>query len=574
MKRILFLFFVLSLTAVSYSQNASVAWGDEFKMKKGSTDLEVINVDANGVFVKESHRKVAYFSGVRESATLIKLDKNLAEEYRQDFNKELKGKEYERFFFLKDKLFLLATDYYKKDKKLVLFAAPVDKKTGELSGEWQEVTSWQKEEKKDDINFNVTYNGDSTKMVTVSSIEGREKNNYEVREFDDKLKMIGKPIELTNEFEPKTFQLEDVLYITNGNVVLVGRVFEYQEGKKKKAKFLDFKNYNVRIYNPQGALVKEINSEINAKWLMSTKVIQIPGKEIVLAGFYCDQKKAKEVNGMLVQRINPDNGDIISTSLKPLTTAMIDAVDDNDEGDDADDDESKKERRERKKLEKMQEDEEGFSRHMKFRDFIPAPDGGLVILAEKYNVYQYTTISYSGGGVGGFSNTRTTTYRVYECGDLMMSKVDKEGNISWLHILPKNQKETIEVGSGYGTGFFYYTNFFETGFNWPFYAGFGILTGPSDVTIIFNDRKKNSDVLQAGQKAKLISSFRKSQCYGVKLDLVTGKYKRDILFDNDDVPTAMPRLGKSLGKDLYIVGKEDRFLGKTKIAVARVSIKK
>ena len=223
----LILLFIVAICQIgnSNAQNASVTWGDEFKMKKGSTDLEVIYADNTGVYVKESHMTLkSYFviaATMRESATLIKLDKNLTEEYHQDFNKELKGKDYERFFFLKDKLFILASEYLKKEKKLTLYAAPVDKKTGELSGEFQEVTNWQKDAKSDDISFNVTYNSDSTKMVIVSSIEGREKNNYEVRQFDEKLKQVNKPIAITNDFDPKTFQLEDVLYTSTGNVVMI-----------------------------------------------------------------------------------------------------------------------------------------------------------------------------------------------------------------------------------------------------------------------------------------------------------------------------------------------------------------
>ena len=581
----LFLLFIVAICQITNAnaQNASVTWGDEFKMKKGSTDLEVIYADNTGVYVKESHMTLkSYFviaATMRESATLIKLDKNLTEEYHQDFNKELKGKDYERFFFLKDKLFILASEYLKKEKKLTLFAAPVDKKTGELSGEFQEVTNWQKDAKGDDISFNVTYNSDSTKMVIVSSIEGREKNNYEVRQFDDKLKQVNKPIAITNDFDPKTFQLEDVLYTSTGNVVMIARVYEYEEGKKKKSRFLNFSKYNVRIYNAEGAQVKEINTEINGKWLVSTKVIQIPKREIVLAAFYSNTKRGSEINGILVQRINPTTGDVIGTSSKEINTSLITKLEEDDE--EGNDDESRSERRERKKLEKIQEDEAGFSKYMRFRNFLYTPDSGLVILAEKYHHYEYSTTTTSGGGAGfgGGMSTRTTYYQVYECGDLMMSKVDNAGNITWLHILPKQQREVIQTGSssGYGGGLSFNmgNSFFNTSeFNMPFYAGFGVLSGAKSASIIFNDHKKNLNTLELGQRLKKMSYFRKSECFSVDLDLITGKYTRSILFSNDDVPTAMPRLASGLGKDLFIIGKEDRMLGKSKIAIAKVSLKK
>ncbi len=581
MKVTFFAALLLMVCSVSYAQKANVTWGDEFKLKKGSTDLDVMYTDNTGVYVKESHFAMkSYFvigATMRESATLTKLDKDLKEIYSNNFNKELKGKEYESFFFLKNKLFLLATDYSKKEKTLTLFAAEIDKASGELAGEFTEVTSWQKDEKSEDISFKATYNADSTKMVLVSTIEGREKNNYEVRQFDDKMKAVDKPIAISNEFDPKTFVLEDVVYATNGNVAMVGREYEYQEGKKKKAKFLDFKNYVIRIYDNSGKQIKEINTTIDAKWLVSTKLMQLrlPAKELVLAAFYSNEKRGKEINGMLVQRINPQTGEIVSTSQKDINTSMISTLED-DNGDD-DDDESRKERKEREKLEKIQNDEDGFSKYMRFRNFIYTPDNGLVILAEKYNSYTYTTTTYtSSPGAGGFSMGRTTstTYQVYECGDIMMSKIDAAGNIGWLNVLPKQQREVIQTGSGSGpsSGISFNFSFFRGGFNWPFYAGFGVLPSNNNINIIFNDHKKNDNVLQLGQKVKRTSYFGRSDCFAVSLNPITGKYTRASLFNNKEVPTAMPRLSSVLGKDMYLIGKEDRILGKTKIAIARLSI--
>lgn len=583
MKKILFSFCFLLGVFTGQTQNASVTWGDEFKMKKGSTDLSVIHVDASGVYVKESHMVLkSYFviaATMKESATLIKLDKNLSEEYRQDFNKELKGKEYERFFFIKDRLYILATDYSRKEKKLTLYAAPVDKTNGELSGEFSEIANWVKDSKGDDISFNMTYNADSTRMVVVSTIEGRDKNDYEVRQYDDKMKEIGKPIHITNDIDPKTFQLEDVLYVSNGNVVMIGRVYEYQEGKKKKARFLDFSNYNIRVHGPDGKLIREINTQINGKWLVSTKVFQIPGKDIVIAAFYSDSKRGNEINGILVQRINPQTAEVIGTSSKEINTSLITKLEDDD--DDDDDEENRKERRERKKLEKIQNEEDGFSKYLVFRNFLHTPDGGVVVLAEKYHHYQYSTTStsYTGGGIGGGMSTRTTWYQVYECGDLMMTKVDATGTITWLHVLPKQQREVIQTGSssniGSGLSFNVGNNFFNaTEFNMPFYAGFGVLCGSSKASIIFNDHKRNSNTLELGQRVKKTTYFRKSECYSVDLDLISGKYTRYSLFSNDDVPTSMPRLSSGIGKDLYVVGKEDRMLGRSKIAIAKVSLRK
>ena len=572
--------FLFALTHL-YAQTATATWGDEFKMRKGSTDLSVIYADKTGVFVREGHLALkSYFvigGSTRESATLIKLDKGFAEEYKSDFNKELKGKQFEDFYFIQNKLYLLASDYSKKSKTLTLHAAEINKGDGQLSGDWKVLTSWQKEEKSDDLQFTLGYNADSTKMIVVSTNEGRDKNTYDVKQFDNKMNASGTPIVISNEFDPKTFQPEDVIYTVSGNIVMIGRLYDYENGKKKKTKNLQFKNYIVRIYDKDGKTIKEINTDIEGKWLVSTKVAQIPSKDIVLAAFYSDTKKSREINGMLIQRINPLTGEILSTSKKDLNTSMISAV---DADTDDDDDESRKERKERERLEKIREDEDGLSKYMRFRNFVYTQDKGLVIIAEKYHHYTYTTTNLNNGvGMGGIGNSRTTTYDVHECGDIMMSKMDEAGNLSWLHVLPKNQREVIQLGSssGFGSGLSFNmgTSFFSNSFNYPFYAGLASLAIPglNNVVVLFNDNTKNGDVMQPGQKVKATTRFGKSDLYALNLDAGTGKYKRTSLFSNNDQPTAMPRLGVPIGKDFYLIGKDDKIIGKTKIAVGKITFK-
>src|SRR5580658_6004234 len=102
--------FVLSTATYQLNAQAKVTWGDEFKMHKGSTDLAILQVDKSGIYMEESHEALkSYFvigATMRKSSTLVKLDANMAEQYRNDFDKELRGKEFDRLFFIKDKLYL------------------------------------------------------------------------------------------------------------------------------------------------------------------------------------------------------------------------------------------------------------------------------------------------------------------------------------------------------------------------------------------------------------------------------------------------------------------------------------
>jgi hypothetical protein len=572
------LFCLSVVTAVAaLSQKPRMAWSEEIKLKQGSFDQEVIQADKNGVFLKESHYAyktfIVFATSIRESATLIRLDKNLMEVYRSNFNDDLKGKGFEDFFFLGKKLFVLASEYDKKDKSLRLFAAEVNKADGKRSGDFKQIAVWKKEEKNDHINFRVTHNADSSSMVLVSMMEGKEKNSYEISQFNDAMNQVGNTAILSNEFDPKMFQLEDVIYTKSGNVVLVGREYEYEERKKKKDKYLEFKNYHIRIYNSKGNQVKEINTDINGKWLISSKVKQMPNNEVILAAFYSNQKRGPETNGMLVQRIDPQTGNIISTNDKAINTALITAPEEDSEP--VGDKNSKEKKPEQPT--NLQDGEDGFSRYMQFRDFAYTSDGGVVVIAEEYNTYRYTTSSYNPGDRNSPGSRTTTTIQAYNCGNIMMSRMDAVGNISWLHVLPKQQIEEHSIGResfGAGSGTPVSISFFLYGNSWPLYAGIGLLQTDNILHIIFNDHKLNADVLQLGQKVKRARlGSNVTNCYIVSLNIADGVYKRKFLSGNEDLPRVMPRLGSEFAKEFYMVGRQDKVFGKTKVVVGRLSIK-
>lgn len=555
---------------IAFAQKPKLTWGDEFKLRKGSTDLEVIYADKSGVYLQEGHLAVkSYFvigGTVRSSATLVKLDKNLMELYRNDFNKELKGKEFEQFFVVQDRLYVFATDYEKKEGRMDLYAAELDKNSGEMAGSWNLLTSFFKDGKKDEIDFKLDLSADSINVILISTVRGREKNEYTISEFDKTLKPIGRPVKISNEFDPKTFQLQDVLFTNSRKIILVGRVYEYEEGKKKKEKFLEFANYNIRLYDEKGKQQKEINTNINGRWLNSTRLIQEKNNDLVLAAFYSNTKKGRTTDGMLVQRINPVTGDVISTSEKNIDYSMLGSEEDWAD-DDPDENETKAERKERESLEKMKNEGEAFSRYMRFQRIFYTPDNGLVMVAEKVHAYSYIRQTTRGGTGTSPMQTTTTYYTVYEYGDLLLFKVDAGGNIGWMRVLPKAQREMIAERMYSG---FVYAGYFDA-VNRPFYSGFGAMQTETSVQLLFNDNPKNATVTQPGSKVKMATNFGKSHCFIADFSLADGKVERRMFFSNSDTPTSMPRMASVMGRDMYIVGRDDRAFGKTKIAVAKIS---
>jgi hypothetical protein len=487
------------------------------------------------------------------ASMLVKLNSSMSETYRKDYDKDLKGKEMENFLFIQDKLYLFASDQDKKTKTLNLYAAELDKGSGDIKSDWKQVYSWDMSEKGSEIEFKISPNADTSRIVLTSTNTGKSENRYEIVMLDPALRPVGKPFSISNEFEPKTFKVEDFVYTRSGNAILVGRIYDYEEGKKKKERNLIFKNYNIRVYNNQGQMIKQLVTDIDGKYLVNGKMIQLKN-EMVLAAFYSNEKKKKEINGMLVERIDPATGNVINTTKKELNNSLISEVDD---------DESKDSR-------KKDDDDAGLSSDLVFRNFYETPDNGIVILAEKYKMDLIQNTSTMNTGMGS-STTSNTVTEVYECQDIYMSKISANGNIDWLNVLPKSQVERVQVGSSLygGTGLFMTTTYFSGNSSRPFFSGFGCLPENNAINIFFNDDERNADIISPGKRIKGVYRYSKTDLFQVRLDLLTGKLTRKMLFSNNDIPPAMPRLGVVFDKTFYMTGKEDGRRGK--LAVGKIS---
>jgi hypothetical protein len=552
----------LAISSICQAQTKAT-WVEEFRMHYGSTGLSVLYADKSGEYLEETHdaHHMGFFGvGSRPSSSIVKLTPALTEVYHNDFDKELRGKEFQRFLFINNKLYLFASDNTQRGENTMLFASEVDKNTGHLKQEWQYIYQWKKAEHAEKLVFKIVPNYDSTRLILTATYEGKGTNRYELQTLDEDLKPMGDPMVITNEFDPKTFVVEDFVCTPNGNEVVVGRTYEYAEGRSKRDKNLEFKSYNIRIYDPKGQQIKELATDVGNKYYVTSKVMQIRN-ELVLAAYYCNSRDRKEINGLLVQRIDPATGNILMSAQKEISAASITLVEDDDD--------------DKKEVKPKGDNDDGLGANLRFNKFYFTPDNGLIILAEKTKRWMsYSTTPAGGSGMGTLQTTTTEAH--YECGDVYISKISAQGNIDWLHVIPKNQVETVVLGEsmGFTYGFSITTDYyFSNSWSYPLFAGVGSISGKTNLHLFFNDYQKNADVLEPGKHIKRVFTFGRTSCYEVTLDMITGKYTKKELFSNKDIPNAMPRLGIEWDKCLYMTGKESGFMGKTHIAVGKLVCK-
>lgn len=577
MKKILLTASVVFASIAGFAQTYKLTWGEEMKLKKGTTDLDIITADNSGLYVTEQRVKLkSYFvigATYGNAYKLIKLDKNFGEVYDKEYKKELKGLDFHSFQPLEDDLFMFATDYDKKEREFIVLGSKVDKSSGDLNGDFLELGRFALESKRDDYDMKMTSIQNGKAFLMVSNISNKDRVSLAVSVLDKTLKRKESAI-INMSFNPGLYQLEDVRFTTDKKIVVLGREYDEVEYGKRKKKKLVFKQYVLTIYNNKGKKEKDVTVDAADRYIISGKLIEQPTGEMLLAGFFSHDAKKTELNGFYINKLNPVDGALTLSSFKEINAGMLgnsfeDAADD--------DDESKASKKEAAKA-KADDEEVDFpnSYIIKSVDINPV-DNSIIIASEvsKYSYYSYTTQTYN--NATKMWSTQWHYVHSFTNKDILVINADKDGNIRWLNDLPKSQVEEIRTSSGGGSGISFgmdQGSFFAQSGGMPFYSSYARLISNNNLILLFNDHNSNNVNAEYGSKVKTISNFRKkSSVYAVSIDLATGKMTRKLLGANNEETILMPRHAFVVKNEVISPSWRMHALAKTQLRFARITVK-
>lgn len=560
------------------AQQYQVSWGDVMKMRKGTTDMDIVTADNTGVYFAEgSLRMKSYFVVGATYGTaykLIKFDRNFEAVYEKEYKRELKGYEFHSFQPLGTDLYLFATDYVKKERAFKVYAAKLDKNSGDLTGDLKEIGSYVLENKRDDYELKVQPALNGQYFLLVTDISASDRNNLEVVLLDKTLK-IKQQASIDLLYPKNTYNLEDVKLTTNNKIVILGKAFdEVPVGKRKRTKLV-FKNYTLSVYSAKGKKERDVPVESGDKYTIGGQLMELKNGDLLMAGFYSNSAKKEDLNGFFLSKLNSEAGALDLVSFKPFDASMLGANYSEDEAD-ADEETQTDKRSSKKAKEDDDEDEFPNTYLIKSVDFNPA-DNSYVITAEisKYTYYSYTTSEYN----NATRSWRSTTYHVhrFENKDILVINTDEQGKIKWINDIPKNQFEEIRTSNSGGSGIrFYndYSGYFAKGGGMPYYSSYASLIHNNKMILIFNDHSKNNTIAGYGDRIKRIYNFRKnSNTWGVSIDIPTGKMTRRTISTNDEETILMPRHAMVVKNEVFLPSWRIRALARTKFKMAKISVK-
>ena len=574
MKKIaLFIILFAAVYSLQAQRNYSITWGEAIKLRKGTADLDIIAADNTGLYFSEKRQNRSMFSSNGPSVyKLYKMDKNFGEIFEKEYKKELRGLEFQSFQTMGSDLYMFVTDYDRKTRAFTILGAKIDKSSGDLMGDFRELGRYELENRRDDYDVKVTSIRNGNAFLLVSNISAKDRVSIGVTLLDKNLKEIESAV-INMAFDPNLYELADVQYTKDNKIVVLGKKFE-ETIIKKKRKRLVFTEFEMAVYNSKGALEKNIALNAQDRFVISGKLIEQKSGDLLLAGFYSNGARKEDLDGFFINKIDPVAGTLTVSSFREINSGMLGKAFE-DQGDD--DDESRESRKQAKKAQDN-DDEDEFPNSFVIRSVDTNPvDNSIVITAEisKYSYYSYTSSNYN-------ATTRTWTYNTthvhrFNNKDVLMIAADQNGNIRWLNALAKSQQEEVRYTSQSSSGWYSYYDrgyYFANAGGMPYYSSYTSLLLNNNLVLIFNDHTSNNVNPEYGDRVKTVYNFRKrSNAYGVAVDLATGKMTRKTIASNNDETILMPRHAYVVNNELYVPSWRQHTLAKTELKFAKIMVR-
>lgn len=564
-KSIIVLFTILSLFV--NAQKPKYIISEEIKLKKKYGVPTIVHSDKTGTYLATHVSKAVGFVAFIPisfnvgSEILIKMNDKLEKVFMVDYDKELKGKNFNQYYFHNDRIWIFATEYLKKEDTENLYSVEIDKNTGEVIGEWQQIKSWIKTNKKQNSEIEITPNADNSKYIISNYLNSEGSHEFDVSICDKNFKPQGKSFNLKNEFDPAYVKISDLIFTKTNHIVLLAKVYEDVPYKRRTKK--EFKENIIRIYDLKGKVLHKLKATQDKFYLYESKATEVDGLIYMVANF--GETKGGKVTGTLVQQLNPETGQITTASNQSIDSKVLE-----NNTTETDDPEEKKEI-EKQEKEKKKEDDNTISA-LWFKKFTRDADGSSYTFSEEKKVYHYTRTRETTTGTG---ISRTTTYTTQnftdiDCKNILINKLDNAGNTIWSAIIPKYQRET------YG-GWYYLSdldepgNFQESRSYVPRYSSFFTFQTKNKIYVLFNDNTKNDQVTQKSQKIKSAYGYgKRTSSFIMEVDKATGALSRTTLFDNKDILPVV-RGGKVFEKSAYFISEEFSFFSKSEFKIVKIT---
>lgn len=510
----------------SMSDNVAIDWSPTLEERGTNTLEDIIGYDETGFYVLKRQEKGAGLTfllgsnmGMKPDYTIERFGHDMKPQASRllDLKHEGRKRDMEGILYFQDRLLMFTTFTDKGEKVKELFLEEIDKKTLQVKEERISLgqIDYEGHNKNNSGLFDYVISYDESKLFIYQSMpyDRRDFERFTFSVFDENLSKIWSK-EITLPYTDKQFGVSRYRVDDNGNVYLLGRVFD--KGNRLERGGEANYRYHILSYRNQGEEFQEYKVGIEGKFLNDMQLSVSNNEDLILAGFYSEDSPYS-ISGSFYMMIDNISGQVIQQSLKAFDSDFI-----------TQNMKAGKARRVEKRIEKGKNVE---MPNFDLQDLIRREDGGVVLVGEQYYVRVVTT--------SGINGAIQTTYH-YHYNDLMVVNIDPQGNIEWARKIPKEQ-HTVNDGG--------------------WYSGYTMAVAGDKLYFVFNDHRDNMDA-EPG-RLKSFRNQRNSLVVLGEMD-VYGKLTKKPLFINREAGVLIrPKVCEQTGDYEMIVfgerGRSQRF---------------
>jgi hypothetical protein len=423
-------FFLLSFTSFLSAQGdlrpATITWGEELREPSGSTIERIISAGSWGAYVL---RRKPGNSISGEQIFIEQYDASMRLRRSQKVDLRYKGKkrEFEDLVYLDNELYLLTSFNNEAKKKNYLFAQVLNRqllprKDLILLGEIDTRDKFREGK------FDLQISRDSSSVLVYNQLpfKKNEPERFALRVFDNKFQELWQQ-DVTLPYGDGNFAIEEYRVDKDGNVYLLGVIYEDRTRVRRNGK--PTYNYTILAYTEKGERAQEYRIDLENQFITDLTFRVANDGNLVCAGFY-SEKGTYSIKGTCFFHLDVNTKEIVHLNLMAFnfdfrTEYMS---------------EGRKDRLERAEVEGNANRTPELYRYS-LDDLILRSDGGAVLVAEQYYVYQQTYRYWDG----------TLRYdNFYNYNDIIIVNIQPDGAIEWATRIPKRQ-ETLNDGGYYSS---------------------------------------------------------------------------------------------------------------------------
>lgn len=405
---------------------ATITWGEELREPSGSSIDRIITAGSWGAYVLR-RKPGNSFSG--EQIFIEQYDGNMRLRRSQKVDLRYKGKkrEFEDLVYLDGQLYLLTSFNNEAKKKNYLFAQVLNRqllprKDLTLLGEIDTRDKFREGK------FDLKMSRDSSKILIYNQLpyKKNEPERFALRVFDNKLQEIWQQ-DVTLPYGDGNFAIEEYRVDKDGNVYLLGVLYEDRTRVRRNGK--PTYKYDILAYTEKGERAQEYLIDLEEQFITDLTFQVANDGNLVCAGFY-SEKNTYSIKGTCFFHLDVNTKEIVHLNLMAFdfdfrTEYMS---------------EGKKDRLERAEVQGNTNRTPELYRYS-LDELILRSDGGAVLVAEQYYVYQQSYRYWDG----------TLRYdNFYNYNDIIIVNIQPDGAIEWTTRIPKRQ-ETLNDGGYYSS---------------------------------------------------------------------------------------------------------------------------